>query len=363
MSEKTISVFVVDDSPVARELLLRILGADPEIRILGCAVTGEHAIARLAELKPDVVTMDIHLPDLDGFEVTRRIMETQPVPIVIVSANYHEADVEKTFQAIEAGAVAAVEKPRGPLDPGHERAARKLVQTVKSMSEVRVIKRWARARKSAREVPAVVAPIEVKAIAAKIQVVAIGASTGGPPVLQKILAALPKPFPVPLLIVQHISAGFIQGLADWLTKVTAMRVRLAQDGERLEAGCAYLAPDGCQMRAAEGGRLTCAADPPESGLRPAVSCLFRSVAEVYGERAIGVLLTGMGRDGADELRLMRDRGAVTIVQDKESSIVYGMPGEAVKIGAAVYVFPPEQIAATLKTLVCDMLLGFESNAR
>ena len=343
---RRITVLVVDDSGVSRDLLAHILLAEPGLEICGYACNGEAAFALVAEKKPDVVTMDIHMPGLDGFETTRQIMETEPRPIVIVSAGFDAKDVAKMFRALEAGAVAAVEKPPGPGHPQHAALARRFVETVKAMSEVRVIRRWPRARSEARRP----APPPV-AKDGPPRLIAIGASTGGPPALRQLLAGLPKPCPVPVLIVQHISAGFVHGLAEWLTVMTGMPVRLARHGELAEAGTALLAPDGCQMGIGADGRIRCVAEPPEHGLRPAVAFLFRAVARNYGARAAGVLLTGMGRDGAEELKMMRDAGAVTFAQDQESSIIHGMPGEAIRLGAATHIGNPERLAALLHALL------------
>lgn len=341
----TINVMVVEDSIVARQLLVHILTSDPAIRVVGCATSGEEAIAMLAEAKPDVVTMDIVMPKMDGFETTRLLMETQPLPIVIVSSNYDPNNIAQTFRALEAGAVAAVEKPPGLQDPTHAVRAKKLIDTVKAMSEVRVVRRWPKTRAP------VEAPPPVVKSSGEIRLIAIGASTGGPVVLQTILTRVAKPLPVPVVVVQHISSGFIQGLADWLNVVTGLQVKVAGDGERLLPGTVYLAPDDCQMKVQAGGRLACVQAGAENGLRPSVSYLFRSVAATYRDSAVGILLTGMGRDGAAELKLMRDSGAITIAQDKESSVVFGMPGEAVKCGAAVHVLPPESIGDALSSLL------------
>jgi two-component system chemotaxis response regulator CheB len=342
-----IKVLVVDDSAVSRAFLAHALQTDPALEVVGCAQSGAEAIAQLERKKPDVVTMDIHMPGMDGFEATRQIMETQPLPIVIVSASFDPVDVEKTFRAMQAGAVAAVAKPPGEKDPKYETSLAKLIGTVKAMAEVRVIKRWTKDRMAARQAP----PVPARKSADDIRLVAIGASTGGPPVLQAVLTGLPKPFPVPVVIVQHISTGFVQGLADWLNATTGMRVSLAQHGELAAPGCAYLAPDDVQLRIGSDGRLCCVPEPAEHGLRPAVSFLFRSVAQHFGPHAAGVLLTGMGYDGAEELQLMRKAGAVTIAQDAESSVVHGMPGEAIRLGAAMHVCNPERIAAVLRSLV------------
>lgn len=342
-----IKVLVVDDSGISRDLLSRILTSNPGIEIIGHARSGEEAVAMLRSLKPDVVTMDIHMPGIDGFETTRRIMETQPLPIVIVSASFDTKDVAQMFRAMEAGAVAAVEKPPGPADPEYEARGQKVIDAVKAMSEVRVIRRWPKARKDALSAEPAPAPHA----AGDIRLVAIAASTGGPPVLHTLLAGLPKPCPVPVVIVQHISAGFVQGLADWLTTATGMPVRLAQHGEIAPAGVALLAPDGCQTSVSADGRIICGPEPAEHGLRPAASFLFRAVARNFRTHAVGVLLTGMGRDGAEELKLMRDAGAVTFAQDKESSIVHGMPGEAIRLGAATHVGNPERIAEMIHKML------------
>jgi len=321
-----IQVLIVDDSAVASELLRHILESDPGIKVARCVKDGAEALAALGVMKPDVVTMDIHMPGMNGFETTRQIMETRPVPVVIVSASFDPAEVANAFNAMEAGAVAALEKPRGPADPGHKEAARQLIATVKAMAGVRVVKRWPRARHAART-PAAPAPERIKPAAASagIRLVAIGASTGGPPVLQSLLAALPKPFPLPIVIVQHISAGFSQGLADWLTQTAGLPVAIARDGERAEPGRAYLAPDGLHLRIEKTGRLSCTAGEPENGMCPAASCLFRSIAQNYGANAAGILLTGMGRDGADGLKLMRDAGAVTLPRTRRVRSSTGCP--------------------------------------
>ena len=342
---RTIKVLIAEDCVIVRDLLVRILESDPAIRVVHCVRNGIEAIEAIARFSPDVITMDIHMPHMDGYEATRRIMETQPRPIVIVTASYDADDVSKTFRALEAGAVALIEKPPGIGTPDYEKRAQRLIDMVKAMSEVRVVRRSTRVRRIAPALPATAAgPRD------GIDLIAIGASTGGPPVLHTILSALPKPFPVPILIVQHIAPGFVQGLADWLSGSIGIPVQIACNGQRALPGHVLLAPDDCQMRITAGGLISCTSEPMENGLRPSVSHLFRSVALTHGKRAIGVLLTGMGRDGAEELKLMRERGAVTIAQDKESCVVNGMPGAAVQLDAAIHVCPPLEIAAILRTL-------------
>ena len=350
MEKKIIKVLVVDDLPAVREFLVHILNSDPEIHVIGTANNGAEPLEVLTRKKPDVIIMDINMPKMNGFEATRRIMETHPVPIVIVSTSWDAKEVETMFRAMEAGAVAVLEKPRGIGHPDYEDMARELVQTVKLMSEVKVVRRWARPPRT-EAVPATPQKVELKQTPADIKLVAIGASTGGPQILQTILSRLPKDFSAPVLIVQHIAAGFLEGLVEWFNQTTNLPIHIAIHGERILYGHAYLAPDDFHMGVERGGQIALSKDEPENGLRPSVSNLFRSVASVFGKKAVGVLLSGMGKDGAEELKLMKEKGIVTIVQDKESSIVHGMPGEAIRLDAATYVLPPDKIAATLGRLV------------
>ena len=342
-----IKVLVVEDSAVVRDFLVHVLCADPDIHVVGTATNGEEAIEAVERRRPDVITMDIHMPGMDGLEATRRIMETDPVPIIIVSGSVDPREVATTFDAMEAGALAVLRRPAGIGHPDHEATVTELLQTVKLMSEVKVVRRWSRARREAAARPAETGPAREPA---KVRIVAIGASTGGPPVLQTILAGLPRDFPVPLVIVQHMAAGFIGGFVEWLAQSSHLPVELAVQGQPMLPGHVYVAPDEFQMKVARGGKIVLTKDAPENGLRPSVSVLFRSVAESYGCDAVAGLLTGMGRDGAAELRLLKKEGAATFAQDKDSSVVHGMPGEAIRLDAVMFVLPPEKIAAVLTNL-------------
>jgi two-component system chemotaxis response regulator CheB len=351
-----INVLIVDDSRVSRELLGHILTSDPDIRVIGHAVDGEEALAFVAKEKPDVITMDISMPKLDGIGATRKIMETRPLPIIIVSGLWNPAEVATTFRAMEAGAVALVEKPGGPGSPKAKEQASSLIQTVKNMAEVRVIRRRAkRDGDPAPPLPIPTHPASAEAKPGNSSIVAVAVSTGGPPVLRTLLLGLPPNFGAPILVVQHMAPGFLPGLAEWLNSC-GCSVEIAKHGRVPKPGWTYLAPDDYQMGLDPGGAICLSLAPPEHGLRPSASYLFRSVTEVFGSRAIGVVLTGMGRDGADDLKRMRDAGAVTFAQDQESSVVHGMPGAAINLGAAIHVLPPEKIAVALGQLVRPRLL-------
>lgn len=374
-----IKVLVVEDSLSVRELLCHMLESDPDVRVIGKAANGLEAMEFLSKStgqRPDIVTMDIHMPVMDGLEATRRIMQSAPLPIVVVSAAWKPAEVALTFQAMEAGALAIIEKPAGPAHPQYEQQTRQLLQTVKLMSEVRVVKRRPRtvnniAPKSSllhsspsspqlRSSPST--PISLKAATTgQPSAVAVGASTGGPPALQLFLKNLPADFPLPILIVQHITQGFLDGLVQWLDGTTNFAVHAALPGEQVRGGHVYLAPDGHHMALDSGGRIALSIGPVENGSLPSVSHLFRSLATHHASATIGVLLTGMGRDGAAELKILKERGALTFAQDKASSVIFGMPGAAIEIGAATHVLPPDQIALAIAHTVAQSVSQFVKN--
>jgi two-component system chemotaxis response regulator CheB len=347
MSPDTIKVLVADDSSLMRTLLVHLLNGDPGMQVIGTVNDGQAALDFLnaSPIRADVVLMDIHMPRLDGFEATRRIMETQPLPIVICTATADPRELAVAFRSMEAGALACVEKPVASDHPDFELRVQHLLQTVRLMSEVKVVRRWPR-----RAAPAIApanAAADPRSLRAGIKLIGIGASTGGPPVLQTILSGLSKDFPVPLLIVQHITRGFLPGMVEWLNQTTGLQVHIAAHELCPLPGHVYIAPDDFHLGVGAGGRLLLSREPPENGLRPAVAYLFRSLADTAGPCSVGVLLTGMGKDGAAELKRMKDRGAFTIAQDRASSIVHGMPGEAIELGAATQVLPGDGIAGAL----------------
>jgi two-component system, chemotaxis family, protein-glutamate methylesterase/glutaminase len=347
---RVIEVLVIDDSKVARMLLKHVLEADPQFHVMGMIGNGQTAVEFVAQRRPDVILMDIHMPGMDGFETTRKIMETYPTPIVICTGAMNPEDAATAIRVFEAGGVACVEKPAGPRHSNFERMAARIRQTVRLMSDVKVVRRWKTSRDVSPHGAGRESFLEKDAADAGIRCVGIGASTGGPMVLQTILGGLPAAFPAPILIVQHIAHGFLASLADWLDRSTAFPVHIAAHGVFPLPGHAYLAPDGRHLVLGADGRICLSDSEPENGVRPAVSQLFRSLAHVCGPNAVGVMLTGMGRDGAAEMKELRDAGGFTIAQNHESSVVHGMPGQAIAAGAASLVLPAEKIAEKLSSL-------------
>ena len=344
--KKKIKVLVVDDSAVDRMLLVHIINTDPRLEVVGTANNGAGAVELNERLNPDVIVMDVTMPGMDGLETTSRIMHTKPVPIVICTSLY-SADPTISFRAVEAGALTLIEKPEGLEHADYYPLARSLAENVALMSEVKLVRRRSNGNHGARldlTKPRFIAP----KLVTRPNLIAIGTSTGGPPAIRTILAGLPPGFPVPILIVQHIAAGFLSGMVSWLQDTTGVPVHVAQHNEVPLLGHAYLAPDGCHMGVNALGAIALSRHAPMNGLRPAVAHLFLSIASTpFAANVVGVLLTGMGSDGAAELKALKDLGAITIAQDAESSAVHGMPGAAIQLGGATHILSLEKIAQML----------------
>lgn len=339
-----IRVVVAEDSSTVRGLLVEILEADPEIRVVGQAKNGAEAVELAASLRPDLVTMDVHMPVMDGFAATKEIMVRAPTPILIVSSSASGREVELSLNAMRAGALMMVAKPDNPGSPGFDARRQDLVAMAKAMAQVKVVRRWA-ARVGTTQ------PGRRAAPGAPVRLVAVAASTGGPAALQRILAALPGDFTAPIVVVQHIASGFVAGLAEWLSGSCNLHVKVAESGEPLRGRTVLLAPDDRQLGVGRDGRVVIADAPPVNGFRPSGSYLFGSAAQVYGSSMVAVILTGMGSDGVEGLRAVKAGGGWVLAQDEASSVVYGMPGEAVAAGLADAVLPVEEIAPRLLELV------------
>lgn len=308
--------------------------------IVAEAEDGRAAVELALRLKPDVIVMDVEMPAMDGLEATRLIMDRIPTPVVIVSG-LSERAIQTSVGALEAGALTALEKPPGPGQEGFEAGWERFLRTVRSMAEVRVVRRI-RARVSAMPP----GPI----IAERPAVVAIGASTGGPAAVRELLSGLPSDFPAPILLVQHIGGDFAHGFARWLDSVVPPRVTIAEHGERLSGGRVYVAPDAAHLTVLR-GHVQLDAVAPIGGFLPSASATFASIGRAYGPESLGVILTGMGKDGLEGLRELRERGGRVLAQDEASSVVYSMPGHAVDEGLAEVVLSPGEIAGYLMKCV------------
>lgn len=339
-----IRVVIADDSATTRTLLATILGADPSIRVVGEASDGLEAISLTQRLRPDLVTMDLHMPRLDGLDATREIMITVPTPIVIVTGTARVREVKESLDTLRVGALEVMTKPPGPKSPDFAAAAQHLIATVKALSQVKVVRHW---RPPAVAPAAKSRPALAPRGGARRRIVALAASTGGPAALQSLLCGLPGDFAPPILVVQHITSGFVPGLASWLNAASPLRVKVAEPGEHLAPRTVLLAPDHHHLGVTERGAVSLSSAPPIGGFRPSATFLFESVGRAFGDAALAVILTGMGDDGAAGLRALRATGGRVIAQDQATSTIFGMPAAAIGAGLVDQVQPLPAIAASL----------------
>lgn len=340
-----IRVVVAEDSLTIRELLVGILESDPEIRVVGRAKNGAEAVSLAAQLRPDLITMDAHMPVMDGCEATKEIMVHSPVPIIIVSSSANSEGVGLSLNALRAGALMVVPKPEAPHSALFNGQRAHFLAMAKAMSQVKVVRRWA-----PRAALALPRHSQLMAAGARPRVVAIAASTGGPAALQRVLAGLPRDFPLPIVVVQHIARGFVEGLAHWLSGSCDLHVKVAQQNDVLHHRTVLLAPDDRHLGVSRNGGVVVTEAPPVGGFRPSGTVLFESVASAYGAAVVAVILTGMGRDGVDGLRAVKAAGGLVLAQDEASSVVYGMPREAAAAGVVDAVLPLDAVAGALGKL-------------
>ena len=348
---KKIRVLVVEDSLTVRKRIVAVLGADKEMEVVGEAADGKMGIELCQKLRPDVVTLDMMLPVMTGLAATEYIMAYCPTPILIVSASTNRGELFRTYAALAAGAVDVLEKPLGDEPDGVWEQT--LISTVKLVSRIKVITHLqGRLNKTSSR-----APLEIPFHAAdgkpgQYRLVGIGTSTGGPAACLKILQSLPPGFPLPILLVIHIGQAFGAALAEWLDAQSGIRVTCVQDGEPLPPvgqTRVLLAPPDRHLVLCR-GHLRLTADPERHSCRPSVDVLFESLAQEMAQQSIACLLTGMGRDGAEGLLAVRREGGRTLAQDQATSVVFGMPQEAIRIGAAERVLAIDQIAPALTAL-------------
>ncbi len=340
-------ILIVDDSVTCRAGLKKILGFDRNVVVVGEAGTGEQALELLMKTSPDLILMDILMPGIDGLITTKRVMELRPTPVLIIS-NVVGKSIDLNFKALQAGALDVIAKPHESQFENRE-MQRQFLRKIRLLSEIPVVTRrggYVRFRENLSQT----GPDQLETVKRNVRLLAIGASTGGPPALQVLLSSLDPDLPFPVLVVQHMSAGFIGGLTSWLSEVTGRKVVLANHGIRPESGVVYIAPDHCHMEYFDDSILLTKDEPPRSHC-PSVDVLFESIArDRIAVNTIAVILTGMGNDGMIGLGWIKNSGGWTIAQDKESAVVFGMPQAAIANGAVNEVVPLERIGCRINSI-------------
>ncbi len=342
-----IRILIVDDSSTELAILKHIFSSVPDMEIVGIASNGKEAIALAEQLKPNIITMDILMPIMNGYEAIRHIMRTTPIPIVAISSHLNKSMADATYEALDAGALIVLDKPVNINSVKFQFEAKHLIDTVRSMSEIKVIRRrdFSESEKKKRK-----SNKEANSINKKIDIIAIGASVGGPHALKVILAQLPKEFRIPIVIVQHMIPGYIEGFTEWLNNNTALKIKNATDFEVLTGGTVYFAPDNYHLTVEQSqGELIAKLikGPTVGGFCPSATVLFQSIAKSCKNKAIGVLLTGMGSDGAEGLLTLKNAKSHTFIQDEKSAVVFGMAGVAQSLGAVDTVIELDKIAEYL----------------
>jgi two-component system, chemotaxis family, protein-glutamate methylesterase/glutaminase len=340
---KKIRVLIIEDSAATRQLLEHIVSQDPRLEIAAAVPTAEEALRILTRVSPDVISMDIRLPGMNGFEATQRIMQKRPTPVVVVSASVDRPEMQITMNALRAGALTVLEKPRGLTSHEYAVMAERLCTQLAIMSQVKVVRRHANAQ------PVACATRLPRMAPGNFRVLAVASSTGGPAALVQLLGGLGEEFPLPILMVQHITGSFLEGFATWLNNTCPFAVEIVRDRTPIAPRTVYLAKQDHHLRA-ENQIARVDDGEPVCGQRPSGTVLFDSLARTHGSQALGVILTGMGTDGAEGLLRLRESGGHTIAEDESTAVVYGMPGEAVRLGAAVESLPLPAIARRIREL-------------
>ncbi len=341
-SSAEIRVLLVDDSPLAIMLFKRMLASAKDISVVGTASNGMEALDLIPKVDPAVICTDLHMPVMDGLQLTKEVMERFPRPILVASVSVKEGS-KNVFDLLDAGAVDIFQKPRGGTETDYIALAEALQRRIRILAGVHVFRRFKKAEASPE--PLRMDPrnnIRYKAVV-------IGASTGGPQALQQILSRLPADFPIPVICVQHIENGFLSGFIDWLQSTSPMKVSIAADGEIPAAGRVYFPPEQTHLVIDGTGRFRYLDDKPFDGHRPSITVTFKSAAERFGNGAIGVILTGMGSDGAKGMKAISEAGGATIAQNEDTCIVFSMPRHAIEVGAADLVLPIDQVPAAIIT--------------
>ncbi|HTM63024.1 MAG TPA: chemotaxis-specific protein-glutamate methyltransferase CheB [Gammaproteobacteria bacterium] len=341
-----IRVLIAEDSPTDAAILKSIFESAPGMSVVGIARDGAEAVSLTEKLKPDIITMDIKMPKMDGYQAIDVIMRNVPTPIVVVSSIFNDSDSDATFKALEAGALTVLPKPVDISSPTFALTRRHMIDMIRSMSEIKVIKK----RKISTAIPS---PEHISIAHEEYHLIAIGSSVGGPQALKEIFSNLPETFSVPIIVVQHMTSGFITGFTKWMDSKVPLKVKFAEDNEILLPGHVYFAPDHVHMEVKRsGGALRAYLHQGEvvAGFRPSITVMMQSVAQVCGKHAIGILLTGMGSDGANGMLALKQNGSHTFIQDPDSCVVFGMASVAQTRGAVDKVVELDKIAEYLKNL-------------
>jgi len=351
-------VLVAEDSYVVQRTLLKLLEGEPEIEVVGVAGTGTEAIAMCRELEPDLITMDIFMPEMDGVEATRRIMEQCPTRIVIISSMVGSDNVRMSFEAMRAGAIEVIEKPHGVLSGNYAEVRQGLIRVIRKLADARPVGNVSLIPPPPESEPPASPTSEGREPTAVLRrggfppgytpsLICVGGSTGAPAVLVEVLADLPADFPIPIVVAQHIAVGFASGMVEWLNAAVPPRVKLAEDRERLAPGTVLISPDDRHIEIGRSGMVRLIAAEDRVKHVPSISRFFLSAARAVGPDVLGIVLSGMGSDGAEGLLALRGAGGVTLAQDEETSVVWGMPKSAVDLGAVMRVVAPVRLTKML----------------
>ena len=349
-----IRVLVVDDSALTRRIIATMLSSDPQIIVVGEAQNGREAMELTATLQPDIITMDVWMPHVDGLQATEHIMAYTPTPILVLTASLSRHDSTLTFQMLNAGALEVLEKPKDLASAQSGQLRAFLLERVKILARVTVVTHL-RGRRRTRETAPLTLVGKPPAIPPTIprvpsRLVIIGASTGGPRVIYALLRQLPADFPAAIVIVQHIAAGFVETMVDWFRTSSLLRIALAQDGDTLRAGTVLVAPETSHLVVDDCWHVGLQIEPQKLH-HPSIDVALLSAAQHCAKQTIGVVLTGMGRDGASGLLALRNAGGTTLVQNQASSAIWGMPRVAAEMGAAMETVAADDLATRLQTLI------------
>lgn len=341
---KEIRILIIDDSKTCAAALQSIFDAQPNIKVIGIASNGREGLELTKKLKPDLITMDIFMPIMDGVAATTTIMKECPTPILVISSPSNSNETNFVFDALKAGALSVIEKPKGCIEGDFSRISQQIVHSVRALAGLHVFKRTNFLQQPKES------SIPNRFLGAKI--LALGSSTGGPEALQCILSSLPGDFPIPIAVTQHITEGFLPGLISWLQNTTQLKLHIVKNHEILKPGCVYFAENNYHFLIEKDLSPVAILDTSARihYLRPSIDALFSSIVTNYPGAAIGGLLTGMGKDGAAGLLKMKESGCLTFVQSKETCIIYGMPKAAIELNAAQYTIDLEKIARFLTKL-------------